>query len=185
MRSGAMPRARATRGTCHIAAAGETCGSRPLAEAVTSSTGTGPPPPDWPRAVGRRRRRFGRAACATSDPSCCRPRPWHRSRLARRRRPRPEVGRAGEALPDQLGAEHAPVAPENQAAARLRGEEHLGHAGDGERVQDSRQQQRHHRRAQRDHSGLPHGNSYTMPTAVSSMSTSLMPTNGATTPPTP
>ena len=34
------PRALATRGTCQAAAAGEICGSRPLAEVVTRSTGT-------------------------------------------------------------------------------------------------------------------------------------------------
>ena len=34
-------RARAMRGTCQAAAAGVMCGSSPLAEAVTRSTGTG------------------------------------------------------------------------------------------------------------------------------------------------
>src|SRR5665647_1821455 len=37
-----MPRALATRGTCHCAYATETYGSRPDAEAVRASSGTGP-----------------------------------------------------------------------------------------------------------------------------------------------
>ena len=39
--SSSRPRARATRATWYSAAAGEMCGSRPLPEAVTRSTGTG------------------------------------------------------------------------------------------------------------------------------------------------
>jgi len=41
-RDSSTPRARAMRGTCQSAAAGERWGSRPLAEALTSSAGTGP-----------------------------------------------------------------------------------------------------------------------------------------------
>src|SRR5262249_20910862 len=39
--AGSIPRARATRPTCQRAAAGLSCGSRPLAEAVTRSAGIG------------------------------------------------------------------------------------------------------------------------------------------------
>ena len=41
-RSAATPRALATRGSCQSIASGERCGSSPLADAVTSSAGTGP-----------------------------------------------------------------------------------------------------------------------------------------------
>ena len=41
--SAAAPRSRATRGTWNSAAAGDTCGSRPDADVVTRSTGTGTP----------------------------------------------------------------------------------------------------------------------------------------------
>src|SRR5262249_15086980 len=44
-RAGSSPRARATRSTWARAAAGQTCGSRPLAELVKRSTGIGPSTP--------------------------------------------------------------------------------------------------------------------------------------------
>ena len=63
----ATPRAAATRGTCHSAASGLRCGSRPLADVVTSSSGTGPGACGFsgrePRDVAPRR---GRAASARS-----------------------------------------------------------------------------------------------------------------------
>ena len=105
------PRAAATRGTCQSAAAGPRCGSRPLAEAVTSSAGPAPAPAGSPpealhvrrdavaqllrRGAQVRARRGGRvvAVAPAADGTGL------------------EVGRARERLADQLGADHAPVRP--------------------------------------------------------------------------
>ena len=54
-RASAIPRARATRGIWNRAASGLMCGSRPLPEVVTRSTGIGPSARCPPPSVGQRR----------------------------------------------------------------------------------------------------------------------------------
>ena len=106
MRSGATWRARAMRGTCQSAACGDSSGSRPLAEVVTSSAGIG----SGASGFSLRRRSTSAATRSRSffdvGPEV---RPRRRRRVvavAGRRRAPLQVGRVRERLADELGADH-------------------------------------------------------------------------------
>ena len=105
--------------------------------------------------------------------------------VARCRRPRVEIARAGEALADQAGADDT-VANGDKTAIGLPRKNDLGDAGDGQRVCEAEQQREQNEQRQRgaelaDHSVNPQAR-WRPETAISM---SLMPMNGATSPPTP
>ena len=96
-----------------------------------------------------------------------------------------DVGRRSEDLADQLRADHLARFVVGEAAVGAVAEQGLGGAGGGERVEDARQDERDERGAESDQDFFSHGEPQTRWSASSARSMSLMPANGAMTPPTP
>src|SRR5262249_38088234 len=101
------------------------------------------------------------------------------------RRAATEISVARECLPDKLGADDLAV-PFNQTSLSLGGEDQSGNTGDGQRVdepRDDRQGDDEHdcRTDFFDHAGSPQARCK----AVTTRSMALMPTNGMIMPPTP
>ena len=119
--SSGRPRSRATRGTWYSAAASEICGSRPLPEAVTRSTGTGFVLP------GSAARSAATRPCTAVDQGRIQGSLVRAGRHAavvrhrpRGRGPAPEILRRRERLPDQARADHLAVHPDEAAAGLVR-----------------------------------------------------------------
>ena len=178
-RRGSSPRALATRSTCTSAPSREMSGSSPEADAVTRSTGTGPAATPSAVATAASRSSTASARSASSGRGSMPPSRWRCSR------PRTAGDGSTSALvkpwASSARADDGAVA-DDQRALRLVVERDLRDRPDDER-EDAAQRAPSARAARRSIGGCREPCQY--PTTERRMSISLMPMNGAITPPTP
>ena len=91
---------------------------------------------------------------------------------------------AGKRLADQAGPDDDAVALDERAVRAAR-EHHLRDSGDRERVRDPGEQREHEERDERREELAADDRHQTIPSPVTARSISLIPTNGATIPPSP